>query len=56
MVDKFEVTIGKKAILKSPRGRDWYLVFDFMKSEDHTYARVLDELEDEQDEEAVESE
>ena len=30
MVDKFEVTIGKKAILKSPRGRDWYSVFDFM--------------------------
>lgn len=38
MVDKFEVTIGKKALLKSVRGRDWYSVFDFMKKDEHTYA------------------
>ena len=38
MVDRFEVTIGKKAVLKSTRSRDWYLVFDFMKSDEHTYA------------------
>jgi len=56
MVDKFEVVISKKALLKSTRGRDWYNVFDFMKNDEHTYIKVFKEVDDEESEEDVESE